>query len=451
MDMRQRLGELVGSDETWERPRPTRADIRADVVLTAVLWAINVASLELTRSFMGFPALGDSHPWWFQHLLLAAVVPLVWRRVAPTLVLAYATVAYPAVSLTSPATGVQIGWLVWYLLAVYTALAWARDRRMVVVTVGASMVVMFGWISWDLAVDTSGRRGSPAFGTSPGNPGLLAPASAYALYTTLVNTVFFASAIWAGRLAWFQARDRARVAAQADTIAYQSAELQRRAVLDERLRIARELHDVVAHHVSVIGLQAGAARRVLAADPSAARAGLATIEDSSREAVTQMRALLGTLRRDGETDPPGDRSPEPSLASLPALVAGIRRPGLRVTYEVSETGDDKTDAAPRTVQLALCRTVQEALTNVLRHSTATQVHVVIRTGVDSRAAGYIEAEVVDNGHPRAGTSGSGLGHLGIRERAAALGGRAEIGPRPLGGYRVRVRLPLDPVREDAHV
>jgi signal transduction histidine kinase len=191
-----------------------------------------------------------------------------------------------------------------------------------------------------------------------------------------------------------------------------------------------------------MGIQAGAARRVLDRDPDAARTALSHVEDASRDAVTQMRRLLGTLREgagDGADDGTGARTTDAGVGDLAELVADVREHGLGVHLDVVEARPGAAGRLPRGIGLAVYRTVQEALTNVRRHSTADTVSVVVR--VDESAA-YAEVEVVDNGRPRHGTSGSGLGQLGIRERAATHDGQVDIGPRVTGGYRVRVRYPL---------
>ncbi len=162
------------------------------------------------------------------------------------------------------------------------------------------------------------------------------------------------------------------------------------------------------------------------------------VEEASRDAVTQMRRLLGTLREGGAEDRNEARTTDAGVADLPRLVAEVDGQGLAVSLDVVEEQDGAASRLPRGVGLAVFRTVQEALTNVRRHSTADTVSVVVR--VDEHA--YAEVEVVDNGRPRHGTSGSGLGQLGIRERAATHEGQVDIGPRVTGGYRVRVRYPL---------
>src|SRR5690606_7583969 len=153
-----------------------------------------------------------------------------------------------------------------------------------------------GWIVWQFAVGAGVEGIVEQMGLGDSRPGLFSPVIAMVAYTWLMNLAYFCGAIAAGQLRWHAARTRERLTEQAATIERQAAALQQQAVVRERLRIARELHDVVAHHVSVIGIQAAAARRLLAADPAAAAAPLATIEGQSREAVTQMRGLLGTLR-----------------------------------------------------------------------------------------------------------------------------------------------------------
>jgi signal transduction histidine kinase len=186
-----------------------------------------------------------------------------------------------------------------------------------------------------------------------------------------------------------------------------------------------------------MGIQAGAARRVLDRDPDAARTALANVEQASREAVTQMRHLLGTLREG--TAERAERTTDACVRDLPDLVAEVSGQGLAVNLDVVETQPDAAGRLSRGVGLAIYRTVQEALTNVRRHSTADTVSVVVRV---DESTSYAEVEVVDNGRPRHGTSGSGLGQLGIRERAATHDGQVDIGPRVTGGYRVRVRYPL---------
>jgi signal transduction histidine kinase len=227
-----------------------------------------------------------------------------------------------------------------------------------------------------------------------------------------------------------------------------------RAVADERVRIARDLHDAVAHTLSVIVLQAGAARRLAAQQPQRAASVLGSIEAQGREAVADMRRLVGILRAQG--DGAAETEPQPSLGQLDTLVERVRAAGLDV--RVRTEGESKP--LPGGADLSAYRIVQEALTNTLRHAAASRAEVVLRYG----PAG-LEIEVCDDGRgPGAGAGGvgaaggagaagpaaeagasatAGHGLLGMRERVGLFGGELEAGPRSGGGFRVRAVLPVD--------
>jgi signal transduction histidine kinase len=229
---------------------------------------------------------------------------------------------------------------------------------------------------------------------------------------------------------------RARWAAlqeRASLIEAEREERARRAVVDERLRIARELHDVVAHSMSVIAVQAGVGHHVLDTQPEEARRALAAIETTSRSALTEMRRLLGVLRQEGQTR--AALSPAPGLADLPLLLAQVREAGLAVTATV--TGAPAEPDPP--VDLTAFRIVQEALTNALKHGGPTAT-----VCVEYRPA-EVRLEILDAGRPGARPAQRdipGHGLLGMRERVAIFGGELEAGPRPGGGFRVLARLPL---------
>jgi signal transduction histidine kinase len=206
-----------------------------------------------------------------------------------------------------------------------------------------------------------------------------------------------------------------------------------RRIGEERLRIARELHDVVAHTMSTINVQAAAAAQVLTERPEVAAAALADIRAASREGLRELRAILNVLRQADEDDP---TAPAPGLAQLDALVAGSIQAGLPVTLRV--TGEVVTLPAP--VDLAAFRIIQESLTNAIRHAGPAQATVSLT---------YDEAglaiEVEDNGRGTGhGVKPGGHGLIGMRERAAAAGGTMRAGPAPGGGYLVTARLPVDP-------
>jgi signal transduction histidine kinase len=206
------------------------------------------------------------------------------------------------------------------------------------------------------------------------------------------------------------------------------------AMAEERRRIAREMHDVVAHSVSVMVVQAGGARRIIDRDPDRAAHAAAQIEFAGRAALIEMRRLLGLLHAgEGEA---GALAPQPSLAELDTLVERSRAAGLPV--EVRVLGERRP--LPAGIDLAAYRIVQEALTNTLKHAGTTPTEVHLRWGEDE-----LELEILDRGGAGTARNGSGGGHglVGMAERVRLYGGELEAGPRPAGGFRVRARLPLE--------
>ena len=438
MTARARLAALFGVQEHWTRPRPTPGQRRNDLKLAFGFWLVAVLLTELVRVLGVLDS--TSAPIWVQHLAVATgTLALAWRRRLPLVVGGYAGLHMFVVGVTIPNVMGLLPLQLAYFLALYTAVAWARDRQLMALVVGGVVTTMFLWLA---VVYVWGSALEEMVGAAAGHSlGPLTPAAAAGIFGLVVNAVYFGGAVVLGQQAWRAARHTAQVDEQRITIQAQAQQLRDQAVTEERLRIARELHDVVAHHVSVMGVQAAAARTVLHRDPVRAAEALRAIEDSSREAVAQLRGLLGTLRGSTEATPDDTttRAPHPGLPDLPALVeSATAAPGLDVTYSLVEDPPGRHREVPPQVGLAIYRIVQEALTNVRRHSTARRASVVVRVAAD-----YAEAEVLDDGRSRGpSTGGSGLGLLGVRERINSLGGAAEIGPRVTGGYRVRVRFPL---------
>jgi signal transduction histidine kinase len=213
-------------------------------------------------------------------------------------------------------------------------------------------------------------------------------------------------------------------------LAERERELARReAVVDERARIARELHDAIAHHVSMMVVQAGAERRVMDDEQESTRQVLSTIEQVGRSALTEMRRLVGMLRGDDADE----LAPQPSLAAVPALVDGLRNAGFPVELQV----DGERRELPVGIELSAYRVIQEGLTNALKHAGRAHVRVHVRYG-----PGSLELEIVDDGTgspallPR-----GGHGLAGIQERVALYGGELETGPGSDGGFVLRVLLP----------
>ena len=245
--------------------------------------------------------------------------------------------------------------------------------------------------------------------------------------TVLSNTIALSIAWWLG------GRTR-RAAVEADADRQAAAAAARRAIADERLRIARELHDVVAHAMSVIAVQAGTGRFVIDTEPAVAAEALATIETTSRAALQEMRRLLSVLRDD---DVPGGELllPAPGLHDLDELAGTTRDAGIDV--EVSWHGEH--GQLPAGLELCAYRVVQEALTNVRKHAHARSATVVV-----SRERESLTIEVCDDGvGPRPGST-PGVGLVGLRERVALYGGTVDAGGTT-SGYRVLARLPLEPV------
>jgi signal transduction histidine kinase len=201
------------------------------------------------------------------------------------------------------------------------------------------------------------------------------------------------------------------------------------AVVAERARIARELHDAIAHNVSMMVVQAGGERSALDESSGTARQALETIERVGREALTEMRRLVGMLR----TDVPDPLAPQPSLKDLPTLVAQVREAGLRVELQVD--GDRRE--LPVGIELSAFRIVQEALTNALKHAGHASARVKVTYGPDS-----LQLEIMDDGPgSKVALASGGHGLVGMRERVALYGGRFDAGRRPSGGFSVRVLLP----------
>jgi signal transduction histidine kinase len=336
-------------------------------------------------------------------LSLGAALQFWWRRERPILVLVLAVLAAGIAAdlvppgLASQRTGTTT------VLAVYGVASWSAHRRWALVLVALLLAAFF------------------TGGVDEGTPAAEAAATAAAV---VALPAALGIAARARRAELEEARQRL-AAAERDR-----DEQARRAVVEERAHIARELHDVVAHHVSLIGVQAGAARTALDADPEASRAALGRIESASRQVVGEMRHLLDALRED---DAVVATSPQPRLADLDELVAGFRAAGL----EVAVVGRPP-EGLGAALDLTCYRLLEEALTNVARHSAATRAEVCLDGSGDE-----VRLVVRDPGPARAGTEGTGRGRLGMQERVALFGGRIDDGPTAEGGWQVAAVLRRD--------
>ena len=400
-----------------------------DVLATAVMVCCGVALVVFQYDHndgVVLPGVDPPARWLSILLVVAAVVPTAVRRLRPVTVLLVGLVPFVIARLVK-APEFQVTSIALFL-QIYAVGRWAVDARARnlsrVLAVLALLAVLVRSIfeEWDAFVD-----------------GGFIPADGY-LLAAIVGVVFSLVFVLASVLAGNSGRDRAErereLAARTLELEAEREENARRAVVDERIRIARELHDVVAHHVSVMGVQAGAARRVMASRPDAAADALEAVEDSSRQAVVELHRLLGFLR--DESDPESGLDPTPGLTRLDELVASVTAAGVQTTLEV--VGDVRT--VPGSVGLSGYRIVQEALTNVLRHAHADRAHVELVYGATA-----LTVTVTDNGRgsaPSGGGSGAGgNGLVGMGERAALVGGSVQHGPNPGGGFRVVADLPTD--------
>jgi signal transduction histidine kinase len=352
--------------------------------------------------------------WWIEDeqgpVPLAAVlgvllcVPLLWRRRRPLACAAGTVFVYAIWVAVSPPRGSITPYVV-VLAAVYAVAAHGTARQ-----------------SWaGLALGLGGEVFFVARTT-----GDLAD---YAFILT-----FLAGAWLAGRGMAIRQQRADELFARAVRAEVEREEEARAAVAEERGRIARELHDIISHSVSVMVVQAGAAEQVLDSDPDQVRASLRAIQRTGRDARLELRRLLGVLRTAADEQP--EYGPQPGLAQLERLTDELRNSGVDVVLEV----DRPQRALPPGLDLAAYRIAQEAVTNALKHSAGARVTVRVRHDRDA-----VDIEVLDDGGPgtAAGEGGFGLG--GMRERAALYGGQLEHGQRPEGGYRVHARLPLTAV------
>jgi signal transduction histidine kinase len=253
--------------------------------------------------------------------------------------------------------------------------------------------------------------------------------------TPITNALVIAAAWLLGHFVGVRRAYTARLEQTAE-LERARAEQARQAVAEERLRLARELHDVVAHSISVIAVQSGVGAHVAKTQPEEAAKALAAIEVTSRAALTELRRLLGVLRQ--EDEPQGDLAPVPGLADLDSLLAEVAKAGLAVRLQV----EGRPAQLPAGVDLSAYRIVQEALTNVVKHAGPARAQVAIRYRDHE-----VMVEVTDDGRGAAAPTGDGrarVGHglIGMRERVAVFGGDLQTGPRPGGGFRVAARLPL---------
>jgi len=418
--------------EQWRRPGPAGLCERRDIAVTLAAMAGAAVVTVLVNSMGAFiqgtaPSLGEQLAW-----VMALTVPLLVRRRFPATVFVIVSAVFIAGQVRQ--IGDNLAPSIALFLSMYSLGAWGTNRAVARWVRIAVIIAMFGYIGLNMYRALSGPP--PRFEDAAGP---LDPLLAAALYQIGINLLFFGAAYVFGNQAWESARREHKLAVQGEQLRQSQAENARRAVVAERVRIARDLHDVVAHHVSVMGVQASAARRVLDSDSAAAREALSTVESTARTAIQELRGLLGVLREESERpgisqSPQGSHPSMPGLDQITHLVEETRATGLRVTHRVY--GDPQP--VPDAVAVSAYRVVQEALTNTVKHAAASTAEVRIRYLEQS-----LEVEINDDGRGSADSSfGTGLGLIGMRERVAVHGGELRTGPRRDGGFQVRARFPI---------
>jgi len=383
----------------WRRARALDPFVK-DALLALALGILAVLELGPLQSFGG---LEPRPPVAWPVLAVATIAPLAWRRRYPLAVFGVQTAAATAGVVGGRHLGFSAVLLVSPLIGAYSAGAYARSRALslaVVVIGGAVPDVVLGLIR--------------PIGGLPGQ-----------------DAVFPLTAWLIGHAIRVHRRQVAALEERARRLEGEREATARAAVAEERARIARELHDVVAHGVSVMVVQAEAARRMLRRRPDQAEEALRTVSASGSEALAELQHVLGVL---GDGERRAELEPAPGLGDLDPLVRRLQAAGLVVELHL----DGEVRSLPRGLDVTAYRIVQEALTNVLKHARTSRAEVRLRFAGDS-----LGIEVTDAGRAPAAPDGGGRGLVGMRQRVAAYGGELETGPRSGGGYAVRVRLPLE--------
>ena len=371
-----------------------------DSLLALVLTVISVASAIVSRSHAG-------HAVQVLEVVLVpfTTAPIALRRYRPIAVLTITVSAAVLILLLTSQAQFPVG----VLVALYTVAS--RCERPVSIRAAE-------WVALPIAVAVIVNNG-PHFGKVI--PALAVFAIAWVIGDNIRT-----------RRAYL-----AELEARAARLEREREEKAERAVIEERTRIARELHDVIAHNVSVMVVQASAGEELFDADPERARESLSSVAATGRAALAELRRLLGVIRAEAGDRPAASYTPQPGMEYLDELVRQVREAGLAVGLSV--LGEPRE--LPEGVGLCAYRIVQEALTNTLKHAAASEAHVSVRYAPDA-----LELQVLDDGRGAPATNGgTGAGHglIGMRERVALFGGELSARSRPDHGYEVRARIPLE--------
>ncbi|MBK0421863.1 sensor histidine kinase [Leucobacter sp. CSA2] len=412
----------------WSRPRPTTAGLRGDAALAGAL-ALAATTTSLLYHRMGYYEKPAELWVWILGLALCTL-PLALRRVAPAPVAVVVAIGFFVVGQFAVPEVLIVN--ICLFLALYTVGAWEPRRSVALWTQLGLATALMIWLVVSLIVSSSSTETLPNFSRS----GLFSAYATFAVLQIITNLLYFGGAYIFGERAWRTARLQARLEAQGRELERERETSAAQAVALDRIAIARELHDVVAHHVSVMGIQAGAARRTLDRNPDATVSALGVVEDSAQTAIEELRGLVRTLRSPDH----GDGATTVGLANLADLVAESQQAEVPATLIIA--GEPRP--VPMLVDIALYRVVQEALTNVRKHAgRGASAEVRLRFERDA-----VEVEIGDDGVRRelpktpGSSGGSGLGLRGMRERIGAVGGSVHTERRERGGFMVRARVPL---------
>ncbi|MEV5976696.1 histidine kinase [Streptomyces sp. NPDC052114] len=423
-------GVPTGPSDLWRRlsatlrrptgplPRPGRQSLLFDAVLAtgvAVTMAVYAAEASGgTRVVEVVDGVGrvvapTGSPRWLGWVAIALVTSaaLVLRRRYPLAVLWTVTATAGLFAQDAPSRlAIYQG-----IIAAYSAAAYSPYRAATLTSLAVAITVF----------------------SNTGNTELPVIPDKYVALWVLIPLVFAANGLRSWRLRADTSRDRLTALERE-----RAAEL-RRAAERERARIAAELHDVVTHNVSMMTIQAGAARKVMDVSPDQAREALLAVEAGGRAAMAELRHAMGLLTMNAEGPDPAttaDLAPQPGLDRIPQLVGGVRDTGLDVTLTTS----GRAAAVPSGMGLTAYRIVQEALTNTVKHASGATATVTVDHTPDT-----LRIEITDTGGAPDPTASAGNGHglIGLRERLSVYGGTLHTGPRPDGGYRVEALIPLD--------
>ncbi len=349
-------------------------------------------------------------------LTLLAIIPLAVRRLFPVAALLLVTTAQVAIVLLN--LPIMNFTAIAAFITIFTAAAYGGPRRNLACI--ACIVAMNACLTYKLMFS--------------GNVTFFSSATLFSVIGLIWNLVIYLATWRFGNTLRLSREQTKRLRESAELLVREREENAHRAVFDERVRIARELHDVLAHHVSVMGIQAGAARQVLRQYPEKALNSLSLIETSSRQAVAELYRLLGLLRDERQAE---TFTARPGLGQLDKLVADMAASGLRVEVRI----EGQKREIPQTVDLSAYRIVEEALTNTLKHAGPAKATVVLDYQKDA-----LILDVADTGKGSSSKEDGqpgGKGLIGMRERAKLLKGEFRAGNAPNGGFRVSAKLPLE--------